>query len=46
MELKLISKLLTRFWFCKMSYNGFGLGEVAEPELKQNYKTLKLKTND
>ena len=26
--------------------NGFGLGEVAEPEAKYNYKTLKLKTND
>ena len=22
-----------------LAYNGFGLGEVAEPEAKQNYKT-------
>lgn len=29
----------------KVAANVFGLGEVAEPEAKQNYKILKLKTN-
>ena len=32
--------------FCLIVYNGFGLGEVAEPEAQQKYNTLKLKTND
>lgn len=26
--------------------NGLGLGEVAEPDAKYNYKTLNLKTNE
>jgi len=26
--------------------NGFGLGEVAEPEAKLEHRTLKLRTND
>ena len=28
-----------------IAYNGFGLGEVAEPEAQLKNKTLKLKTN-
>ena len=30
----------------KVAANGIGLGEVAEPEVKLEHKTLKLKTND
>jgi len=29
-----------------MAYNVFGLGEVAEPEVKLKHRTLKLRTND
>jgi len=30
----------------KITHNGIGLGEVAEPKVKLKNKTLKLKTND
>ena len=29
-----------------IAQNGFGLGEVAEPEAKLEHRTLKLRTND
>lgn len=40
------ANLLLQWTFLCIAFNGFGLGEVAEPEAKLEHETLKLKTND